>query len=252
MVEDGSRRSGQDDVAHYVVTRINTYHRDGVNQDPIWARERTRLFREHTLSCMKRQTERRLHWILFFDVDTPEELFKDVVSETYDIGASVVYHKGRFTPSAVSQTIKNLHWGLEDQPEWILTSRLDSDDLICDEFLKLVRSEFERGRKAGNDFSIELTNGVVYWEDMRHACASEKLSKNFITYAEKVDEDKALRTCYENTERPTIQSKQLRTRAAWCKMVHNANGLYDAKPHRRWPKVCSDVMSDRFHLEVEV
>ena len=247
-MENRIRRQG-DEVVHYVITRINTSHYHGINLSTDWAEKRSRLFKENTFSSISRQTETRFRWLLFFDDDTPEDLFTEVLEMGEKAGAYVIWNKGKFTSDSVSQAISNQHWGEKEPPEWILTTRLDSDDIVCDDFFKLVRSEFELNRRSDNNFSIELTNGVVYWEEMSHACSSENLSSDFITYAERYDESKPLITCYGLGGR-YVRSEQRRTRAAWCKMVHDANGIYSVKPDRSWPKVPMDVMKERFHLQL--
>lgn len=243
MVEDKRETVGR--VKHYIITRINTHNTNGTNTDPAWASDRTRLLAEHTVKSLSRQNDQRFEWVTVFDIDTPDGVFDDALKICENFGARIVWLRGKFDSTVLSETLSA--WEDEDDsPDWIITTRLDSDDILCDNFVELVRAEFDLGHHGRNRLDIELPNGVLYWERDGVACADERLSRQFITCAEKPEKNKAIETCYGKEGQGF--KRVLRTRAAWCKIIHSSNGIYKQAPDRMSIRVSADILKDRFKI----
>jgi hypothetical protein len=190
------------------------------NLDETWLAGRFDLFERYCLPSVKGQTCQDFRWIVLFDAATPQK-FKDRfksycdgynrlipcyidcslipdsdeefsrLCEDYDIIVDKAYPgrpldcdaEGekplrRIVPPIVKQLIDSC---LDDNPQWILTTRLDSDDSLHKDFIATVRRRFA---SAPEHKVIDLVNTYKYIEGDGVVFPYPLINGHYITLAE--------------------------------------------------------------------
>lgn len=118
---------------HILMTRFNLAtpgRESGIRNRLGWLAERFDMFEKYCLPSVAEQTDTRLHWIIYFDKDTPRE-FKDRVERCRSIFPFVPYYTGLFPAEGWSRSINETF--TRDTP-LLLTTRLDNDDALTRDF----------------------------------------------------------------------------------------------------------------------
>lgn len=133
---------------HYILTRFNlraehwttTKNNEKVLTDE-WLEERFDLFENFCFSSVKNQKNQNFKWLVFFDINTPD-FYKQKVAEyrkSYDnFLPFFIDGMTNFLPEIV-KNIKAL-----DSEKYIITSRLDNDDCIHENYTEVIQSYFQK------------------------------------------------------------------------------------------------------------
>lgn len=141
---------------HYIITRFNLGRDDWnttKNSEKVlsnsWLEKRFELFENFCFNSVKNQTNQNFKWLVFFDINTPDEYrikidsFKEKFSNFYPI---FIDGMSNFLPSIV-ENIKKM-----DENPFIITSRLDNDDCIHKDYVNTVQSYFDNQDFMAVDF----------------------------------------------------------------------------------------------------
>ncbi|WP_288368685.1 glycosyltransferase [uncultured Roseivirga sp.] len=144
---------------HFLITRFNirvddwTTTRDGyqVNQTD-WLEHRFRLFMDYCWPSVLNQSDQNFTWLVFFDTTTPEQ-FK-VLNE------NLVLKYPNFCPiyvDGIRSFLPSLRRELMERTntDYLITSRIDNDDLIHRDFIKRVKEE----AKPSGQLVIDMQRG---------------------------------------------------------------------------------------------
>lgn len=119
-----------------------------------WTRERIELFRNYCLPSLDNQTNKNFTWLIYFDEQTPDE-FSWIIDEL----KSRSYVKVRFSKG--NDGFMNDHISdiklLSEGTEWIISSRIDNDDVFHKEAIKVIQEAFH----LTDEFMISLTSGYT-------------------------------------------------------------------------------------------
>lgn len=127
---------------HYILTRFNLRADDWTvtkNNEKVlteeWLEERFDLFENYCFTSVKNQTNQNFKWLVFFDINTPE-VYKQKVEnyrKTYqNFLPFFINGMNDFLP----EIVKNIN--KLDSKEYIITSRLDNDDCIHENYTRVV------------------------------------------------------------------------------------------------------------------
>lgn len=125
--------------AHFILTRFNVRMPGwAVTPDDAWLRQRFDLFERYCLPSVKAQSNQDFKWLVFFDATTPE-------CHRARVRQYVRYEN--FVPVFVSeftsvQTTRAIQQQLPDVPQYLITSRLDNDDALAPNYVRLLQSQF--------------------------------------------------------------------------------------------------------------
>lgn len=146
------------DFTHIIMTRFNlaTPGRESrLRNRPGWLEERLVLFQRYCLPSVAGQTERRFHWVIYFDKDTPAAI-RDRVEGLRTLGGFIPYYTGLFPAEGWPRSLHEL-FGLETGR--VLTTRLDNDDaLALDHVARLHSAVRQRGHERG---AYNFTRGCI-------------------------------------------------------------------------------------------
>src|ERR1700761_2223454 len=133
---------------HVFLTRFNVRWdeaSDGASlgTNPEWLAGRFDLFERYCLPSMLAQSTQDFTWIIFFDHQTPEP-FATRARALAQVSPNIVPVFCKSLPlEFVVETIVEV---LPEQPEWLLTTRLDNDDGLHRDFAATLqaRQSFEQ------------------------------------------------------------------------------------------------------------
>lgn len=181
---------------------------------PDWLWGRVALFEDYCLSSVISQTARPDSWIIMFDENTPPELRERAASWRAAIGIIRPAYMGPFdVPVAVDAVM--LH-GRVDR-NWLVTTRLDSDDALHPRFCEVVRENVVEGRRE----FLNITRGLIV---ANGKCYRKSMPANpFISFSEPTMNARTVWAEQHGLLHQVAPVRQLRLRDGWVQIVHGGN-----------------------------
>jgi hypothetical protein len=135
-------------MKHFLITRFNLknsyWKKPGEEYDVLtedWLNHRFSLFENYCLPSVLNQTNKNFIWLIAFDIDTPE-VFKKKIQSIFKEYTNFypLFIDGFFNLQLSLKTeIKRL---TTKQDKYIITTRLDNDDVIHKDFIKTIQHLF--------------------------------------------------------------------------------------------------------------
>lgn len=210
---------------HYILTRFNLRAKDWTttkNNEKVlteeWLEERFWLFENYCFNSVKNQRNQNFKWLVFFDDHTPE-VYKQKVAEyqkSYDnFIPYFIDGMDNFLPEIV-KAIQN-----SDSEEYIITSRLDNDDCIHENYTDVIQRQFDQQDHQAIDVIDGYT--VEIGEDIRLGYVT-KLNNPFISLIEKKDD---FQTVWFRDRHGSWKYEKNMTRVRnerlWLSVIHSRN-----------------------------
>lgn len=227
---------------HYIITRFNLRRTDWVktknNEEVLsatWLKERFELFENYCFPSVKNQSNQNFKWLVFFDVNTPEEYKVNIakIKESFDnFYPFFIDGMKSFLPSIVEK-VNEL-----DKENYVITSRLDNDDSVHKDYVKVVQSYFDR-----QDFlAIDLIDGYgmetgtkVRLGKMRH------LYNPYISLIEKKDNCKTVWHKGHTYWKYETRILRVKNKYLWLTVIHEKN---KSNKFRGFGSVKPDILSN--------
>ena len=150
--------SPRPEFTHILMTRFNLAtpgRESALRNRPGWLTERFDLFERYCLPSVGAQGAARPQWIIYFDIDTPQE-FRDRIETLRRQVPFEPYFTGLFPGEGWARSINERF--ARDTP-LVLTTRLDNDDALASDFsTRLHAAVTEAGAAPG---IYNFTNGYV-------------------------------------------------------------------------------------------
>ncbi len=220
---------------HFIITKFNDYfpkHRwisPHLGIDEEWLEKRLGLLNDFTIPSIKAQTDRDFTWILKCHPKTPLWARRILDAEDFVVSYEEEIHNSISVQASVSfaKIIRRL-----TKAKYIITTRLDSDDVISKDHIKLVKEgvqpnkffDFGRGIvKIKNDYFLHYKSGT----------------SQFCSYMECSD---VLLTVYHKIH-PVIEDNECiknRVDLGWMQNHHDSNIGADLKAGRTYPHKVTD------------
>lgn len=125
-------------IRHLIITRFNVAspgREAAIRLKRGWLEERFKLFEEICMPGVSSQTNKNFEWVVFFDVKTPDE-FKSRINELVKLFPFRPVYTDNFDMQKLGPTIAKDF----EAADYLLTSRLDSDDVISDDYVDTVQA----------------------------------------------------------------------------------------------------------------
>jgi hypothetical protein len=219
------------EFTHLILTRFNTAvgfapSARGLDQD--WLKARLLLFERYCLPSIAVQRGASFTWLVFCDAASPE-WFKHKMA-SFGTLVSTVYIEGPATDEVIAWTVAAT--GLVSNP-YLITTRLDNDDALGKDHLKLIQRAFQWQEREFLlfPFGLQSYRGQlynVYWK-----------SNPFLSLIERVQEDGTFTTvmCVEhNRVRMAGKVRSIIYAPQWLQVIHGSNLLNTL---RGWPRISS-------------
>lgn len=138
------------DVRHYLLTRFNVAspgREQAIRLKPGWLEGRFQLFRDMCLPSVADQTRQDFTWIVFFDEQTPaayrDEIVRLQAIYPFEARFTGMFEMDKIVPSLVANA--------ESSP-WLLTTRLDSDDILAVDHMERLHDAISDRRPQAINF----------------------------------------------------------------------------------------------------
>lgn len=138
------------DVRHYLLTRFNVAspgREQAIRLKPGWLEGRFQLFRDMCLPSVADQTRQDFTWIVFFDEQTPaayrDEIVRLQAIYPFEARFTGMFEMDKIVPSLVANA--------QSSP-WLLTTRLDSDDILAVDHMERLHDAISDRRPQAINF----------------------------------------------------------------------------------------------------
>lgn len=232
---------------HYILTRFNlratdwtiTKNKEKVLTDE-WLKERFDLFENFCFSSVKTQSNQNFKWLVFFDVNTPES-YKIKVEEYRKSYQNFYPFFIDGMPNFLHEIVKNIN--LLDTEKYIITSRLDNDDSIHEDYVNVVQSYFDKQ----NHLAIDLIDGYTLQIGEKIRLGFQKhLYNPFISLIEKKEDD--FKTVWFRSRHGSWKYEKniirVKDKRLWLGIIHSKNKV---NKFEGYGKVDAEIIN-KFHI----
>lgn len=177
--------------SHFLITRFNIgfksrYPEESVRRE--WMESRIAIFEKTTLPSICAQTEKNFTWLILFDPSTCKE-HPDFIQklQALDFCEPVFHESKTFASQSLIKT--EISKRLDPSVRHVLTTRLDSDDAVHQDYIKDFQAHFEPGK----NYIVNFTDGFAYSQN--HLSEYKRNMVLFATFYECLDSAE-LKTVY--------------------------------------------------------
>jgi hypothetical protein len=203
-------------LPHFLLTKLNLpMCGDGRHLRSDWIARRLELLARHTAPSAKRQTEPFDAWLLLCAAGTAPEDKAAILRSCERLGCVAVWIEEGALIAQLRRTVREL---APDSSSRVLTSRLDSDDVLHPQFAERVRA------RAGGDFTgfvnplfgLHYVRGALYlWP---------YVASNFVSYVEPLGgELKTVMALSHDRIYRAAPVRQIVSRPLWLVVTHGRN-----------------------------
>jgi hypothetical protein len=210
----------QTKLEHVVLTRFNVRYTQNptsisIGNDPRWLRHRFELFEKYCLPCLIQQRNQDFTWLIFFDNDTPPA-FSARAREL--VNSRPRTHIIFCDSLPIERVREEISKHITTKPEWLLSTRIDNDDGIHNEFLSSVRDA------AKHNFAHVINVPVGLILKARRTYVHRHESNAFISLFEPYSLANTVFSITRHIDAaknyPVFQSGE---RALWLQVIHGKN-----------------------------
>ncbi|WP_051951581.1 glycosyltransferase [Flavobacterium sp. ASV13] len=148
-------------MKHFIATRFNLKNADWKENKSgnlvltdEWLEHRFNLFENYCFPSVINQSNQNFTWCIFFDIDTPQNFKEKIFALTASTSNVVPLFIDGMRDLNVS--FKNyIRENLNDTDSFIITTRIDNDDIVHQDFVDTIQSLYQ----PTNLTVIDLTNG---------------------------------------------------------------------------------------------
>lgn len=209
-----------DNVKHLLLTRFNVAspgREQAIRLRPGWLEGRFELFRTYCLPSVAAQTRQDFEWVIFFDEKTPEEFLQQIVDLQAVYPFRAVY-TGLFR---MNEIVPDLVRGTEGA-DWLLTTRLDSDDILSIDHMERLRTFLAAPRRKVVNFRHGAILSVGAGAPRLYAAEDD--SNPFASLMEPMSEEPTTIWGVMHTEIARMAPvAQVGGTPAWLQVVHGGN-----------------------------
>lgn len=225
---------------HVILTRFSVrFVADQLPPTNEWLQFRWAFFRDACASSLANQTSDRFTWLVFFDESSPQWLREEVAEQARGLFRPVWLDE-TWSLAAVQRAVESLATA-----EYLITTRLDSDDAVARDFVADIQSAFdEQGA-----LYVNFLNGVQVsrtGEVFRYRAPSNA----FISFIERREPGQSPRTVFQHPQhgrsREHAPLLNLVGPPRWMQVVHDANLMNSVRGTRLRP----EVVNGEFELDL--
>lgn len=232
---------------HFLITRINidwNISRPINNRNDLnFLNYRFKIFEQTCYPSVNAQTNKNFIWLLLLDAEIPSQ-FKELV-ENYSSNPAInpVFITNQTTCLETLRESINAH--LLDSTQYIITTNLDSDDAISDDFIATIQSQF---REQSFEF-INFPFGYLYRFENQKLYLREWLKSPVYTLVEKKYNiyDTVLKYSHDQITKYNI--KQVFTKPMWLMTAHGKNVTTRFDEAAAWQPLYR--VGDQFNVKID-
>ncbi len=211
-----------DSIKHYLFTRFNVASpgkEQPIRLKPGWLDKRFDLFRDLCLPGVKSQTVQSFEWIVLFDEETPQD-YKNLIGALQTLYPFTAEYTKAYEMDKMAPEI--IHRKGDKKEGWLLTTRLDSDDVLAVDFMERVYEAIKPLKRQTVNFAngailglSEKATGLYTTRDLSNPFGSllEPYTDDIVTIWEK-------QHIYYKDIAPVMQIEGV---PGWLQVVHGVN-----------------------------
>lgn len=166
---------------HFLLTRFNVGLYSGAesaeltdrsgeqpSKDPDgWMDHRLKLFEKYCIPSVKNQSNKKFNWLVVFDEKTPSRFKNRIERYSDDCGLVPLYSGGTCPTFAMNglecreRVLKYITNELNENTQYIITTRIDNDDAIHSEFIRSVQECVPSKALTGPGPCLRLVHRLV-------------------------------------------------------------------------------------------
>jgi hypothetical protein len=223
---------------HAYLTRIAVRVRPGAPlPDDTWLEKRFLLFEMYCLPSMRAQTEQGFSWLLLYDREIDDRWVRKLHEYQEEWSAVIPTPMSEpWSPQALHRVLQN---HLPDSASKLMTSLLDSDDMVSTDYTARLRQGLAGTTRGGLvfDWGFNMSDGKVFWQPL--------LRGPFATVVAPISKSGPLETAWDAEHEyldDLVPMKHAGRPSAWVQLVHGGN-LANRTRGIRMPR---KVLSARF------
>jgi hypothetical protein len=182
------------------------------------ARNRFKLFKDYCFTSVAAQTNKNFVWLVFFDSTTSEkyrEIIKELQRELDNFKPVFVEGMDAFLPGIYSEIEKY-------NTDYIITSGLDNDDCIANNYVEEVQSNFDK-----QDFlAVDYVDGYTL-QVAPEVLLGKKLHvfNPFMSLIEKNCKPKTFYAVAHRKWKKEKKVRHIRGKRIWSSVIHHENKI---------------------------
>lgn len=210
---------------HFLITRFNlrkeTWTTNKQNVAVLteeWHENRFKLFKDYCFTSVAAQTNKNFVWLVFFDSTTSEkyrEIIKELQRELDNFKPVFVQGMDSFLPGIYSEIEKY-------NTDYIITSGLDNDDCIANNYVEEVQSNFDK-----QDFlAVDYVDGYTL-QVAPEVLLGKKLHvfNPFMSLIEKNCKPKTFYAVAHRKWKKEKKVRHIRGKRIWSSVIHHENKI---------------------------
>jgi hypothetical protein len=215
-------------ITHFLVTRfnlrVNTWDTTKNGQKVLteeWMFDRFRLFEQFCLPSVKNQSDQDFTWCIYFDANTQDPFLKRI-----DAIAKSFTNIRPFFVNGIAEMIESFQDFTKDRNNpgrYIITTRLDNDDILHRDFIKTIKAAASSGPRA----IIDLRKGLQLCIESKHAelRAVENSFNPFISLVEVAATPETVISKKHRDWEKVTKTVVVGDKPLWIELVHQTNKL---------------------------
>tara|TARA_R110002095_G_scaffold58372_1_gene50048 strand:- start:193 stop:1008 length:816 start_codon:yes stop_codon:yes gene_type:complete len=220
-------------MKHYLLTRFNLTFKEwktSKNGELVltdkWLKNRFELFENYCLPSVKNQTYQDFTWCVFFDIKTPVK-YRDkikIISKNYSNFKPIFIDGNENLEKSFIDYINN---DLSKNDKYVITTRLDNDDLIHKDFIKTIQSLYE----PIDNMVIDLRKGysITLGDPYSEIREFNSYYNPFISVVESIKEIKTVISKMHQDWKTSTHIIEYNKYHLWIELIHEENKLNDTK-----------------------
>ncbi|MEM5564560.1 glycosyltransferase [Psychroserpens sp. AS72] len=220
---------------HFIITRFNLKLKEWVitkqGEDVTsiaWLKHRFNLFETYCYPSIIQQSNLNFKWLVCFDIETPE-IYKQKIQNLRESFANFVPIYIDSSTNANEIILKTIQSYCTNHTTHIITSRLDNDDSLHQEFVETVQQNFTP--KAS--FIIDIINGYQLNLKSHNTPAIRKIEAAFNPFVSLIEEKNNCVTVLSriHLDWNTNPHKTIIDHPLWLQVIHEKNISNSEKLH---------------------
>jgi hypothetical protein len=207
------------ETKHLILTRFNTAspgREQAIRLRPGWLDGRFELFRDLCLPSIAGQTRQDFEWIIFFDEQTPD-LYRRQIEDLQKLYPFTAYFTPMFEMDKIVPGLVR-----DTSSKWLLTTRLDSDDILAKDHVERLREIVAEPRHQVINFHRGAILSIKDQNPSLYRIADD--SNPFASLMEPMSSDAGTIWAVKHVEIDRIAPVlQVEGPPAWLQIVHGAN-----------------------------
>jgi len=212
---------------HFVLTSFNIKEisqeggcdrGDLARADGNWLKKRIKLFDDFCYPSIREQTNQNFKWLVLFNINTPV-VFKQIIQKYSEWDNFIpVYIEPIKKASSLRRIVRGeiIPKYLKGKTKYLITTRIDSDDALCKDYIEMVQRRFNKQKLQFLNFN----NGYIWKYKFNQIYSDKQPSNPFITLIEEVGEIKTV-FCWSHPELSKIGPvMEIETEPAWLQLSH--------------------------------